>query len=468
MTRSAAPRISAVLTAVLAFLLVVALAGGALAAPRSSSAKGKGPKHGGVPIEEPTATPTEPTGTPTQTTDARVVVADIDTGVNPYHEFFNLGTASSVTPAVLAEFGIDDSHIIRLTRTGNFARDYAADKAKWDAVKVGEPYWFEGTNIIGISFEPGSRIILPDDEDDTHGVGTAASVLNANPEAIVVFAEGMANADAEKWAFNHPAVDAVTTSYGFPGSLPIPVHVQNSYVGVVENGKHHFGAADNSPALSPPDGTSGPWWSIGIAGFEEGSGEGRTVLSGNLPDFVADFTQDLPYCAECEKGTQSVGGTSFATPRSAGTFSKILLEARRAAGHAGGIVTEGVETPLMVNGTTKLTNWQFRRALEQGAYYPTMADWDPIEGVFDFLSVPVNDVAPWAQVSWGAITPDAEHEVITQTLSHLGIGEAPTRTKSADTCLGMTANMEARRAYWDNVNLGSESWMTSDYPYIAC
>ena len=467
MTRLAAPRLSvlgtAVAAAIAAALLVAPFAAGAAAGPKAPNPKAeKGLTQAGFISEEPAPEPTEPT------VDARVVVADIDTGINPYHEFFNLGENSSVTPAVLAEFGIDEAHIMRLTRTGNFQRDYAADKAQWDAVKEGEPYWFEGTNIIAISFEPGERIILPDDEDDTHGVGTAASVLGANPEAIVVFAEGMADADAETWTFNHPAVDAVTTSYGFPGSLPIPFHVVNSYVGVVENGKHHFGAADNSPALSPPDGTSGPWWSIGIAGFEEGSSEGRQVVSGSLPDFVADFTQDLPYCAECEKGTQSVGGTSFATPRSAGTFSKILLEARRAAGHVGGIVTEGVETPLMVNGSFTLTNWQIRRALEQGAYYPTTADWDPVEGVFDFLSVPVNDVAPWAQVSWGVITPDAEHEVVSQTLSHLGVGAPATRTKSAEACAAMTANIQARHAYWDNVAIGSESFLTSADPYIYC
>ena len=460
MTRFAAPRTfaaHAALAAIIAVALLLApFAGSALAAPKKAkTATTASP----APTEEPAPAPVAA---------SRVVVADIDTGVNPYHQFFNTGASSSVTPAVLAEFGIGESNIIRLTRTGNFAADYAADQAQWAQVKVGEPYWFEGTNIIGISFEPGSRIILPDNEDDTHGVGTAASVLGANPEAVVVFVEGMANADGEQWAFNHPAVDIVTTSYGIPGSVPLPFHVNNSYVGVVEKGKQHFGASDNSPALSPTDGTSGPWWSIGIAGFEEGTGEGRQVLSGNLVDFVADFTQDLPYCAECESGTQSVGGTSFATPRSAGTFSKILLEARRAAGHTGGIVTQGVPAPLMVDGSLKLTNWQMRRALEEGAYYPTTADWDPIEGAFDFLSVPVNDVAPWAQVSWGVITPDAEHQVVSQTLSHLGIGSAPTRTKSADTCAAMTANIDARYAYWDNVAFGSESWMGSAAPYVYC
>src|SRR3954454_5523736 len=44
----------------------------------------------------------------------RVVVADIDTGINPYHSFFHV-KKPSVTPAVLAEFGIDAARVITLT-----------------------------------------------------------------------------------------------------------------------------------------------------------------------------------------------------------------------------------------------------------------------------------------------------------------------------------------------------------------
>jgi hypothetical protein len=232
---------------------------------------------------------------------------------------------------------------------------------------------------------------------------------------------------------------------------------------VVELGKQHFGAADNSPAASPPDGTSGPWWSIGIAGYHEDTSEGREALSGSLPDFVGDFTQDLPYCHDCESGTRSVSGTSFATPRSAGTFSAVLLEARRATGHTGGIATEprGGGMPLMVERKRAsglagggLTNWDLRCALEEGAYYPTTAEYDPLQNIEeDLTAVPINDVAPWAQAGWGAITPDPEHGVVGETLAHTGIAQfgPPTRFKSELTCAFMTLNIEARHAYWDTV-----------------
>ena len=120
------------------------------------------------------------------------------------------------------------------------------------------------------------------------------------------------------------------------------------YVYGVKRGKVHFGAAANDPTYSSLDQTSGPWWSIGIAGYEEGSSNGRSMTSGTLPDFVGDFTQELPYCRSCEEGLESVGGTSFATPRSAGTFSKILLEARRSLDHEGGIAVVWIVYPLAV------------------------------------------------------------------------------------------------------------------------
>jgi subtilisin family serine protease len=420
-------------------------------------------------------------------TGARVSVAVIDSAINPYHEFFNAGgepytaqAPSSVTPEVLAAFGIDAAHQIELTRTGNFEADYAADKARvWDKIKTGELYWFKGTNIIAASFDPGARPILPDDSGDTHGVGTSAAVVRANPEAIIVFLEGITE-QAETFAFTHPQIDIVTTSYGPIGSIPLPYHLTSSYTGVVKNGKLHFGAADNSPSTAPQDSTAGPWWTIGIAGFQEATtgttptdpgSEGRQVLSGSLPDFVADFTQTLPYCHNCETGMQRVSGTSFATPRSAGTMSKIVLETRRALRHIGGISQGADGKPVMAQGENKsITNWQFRRALENGAYYPSVYDYTvTTTGTYNVTSVPVLDPAPWAQVGWGAITPDSQHQVVEQTLAHLGIRGQITRYKDYAACQFMTGLIQARHIYWDRVAFESESWFqTANDPYIYC
>jgi hypothetical protein len=428
----------------------------------------------------------------------RVVVADIDSGINVYHSFFYAGgeayktaAPSSVTPEVLAAFGIDEAHQIELTRTGNFAADYAADLSRvWSQIRHGEPYWFKGTNVIAVSFVPGSRPVLPDDSADTHGFGTASAVLRANPEAVVLFVEGISD-ESERFTFTHPEVDIVTTSYGIPGSLPVPsavfgteyTHLNQSFHGVVNMGKLHFGAADNSPALSPPDGTSGPWWSIGVAGFQEATegttpadpgSNGKQLLSGSLPDFVADFTQVLPYCADCESGGySSISGTSFATPRSAGTASKIILEVRRALGHVGGMnyrPDTGAAVLAYGSGRT-VTNWQVRRALEQAAYFPRVTEYTPTTtGTSNLTSLPVLDPAPWATVGWGVITTAPSRGVVTQALAALGIRGTLTRTKGADACAFMSAQIQARHLFWDNwVNSQSNGFSFSGQdPYIYC
>ena len=421
----------------------------------------------------PAARADTPRQEPARPSKARVVVAVVDSGINVYHEYFYAhgplyknSRPSSVTPSVLKEFGIGKRNIIKVHRTGNFAADFRKDVRQFEKIKKGEPYWFKGTNIIGVSFLGDGQRLRPDGNASEHGIGTAAAVLAANPDAIVVPVEDISN-ESEKWAFTHPAVDIVSTSYGPLTSVPTANHLSYSYTGVVKNGKAHFGAAANDPTYSTLDETSGPWWSIGIAGFEEGTSNGRQMLSGNVPDFVGDFHQDLPYCRSCEEGLENVGGTSFATPRSAGTFSKILLQARRDAGHRGGIKTKGKKNPVMVAGKKSLTVWEMRRALEEAAYYPSTDDYGT-EGGIEPTSVPVNDVAPWLQTGWGLISPARQYKVIDQALAHLKVRGKVTRKKPQEACDFMTANMAARHGYFDRLAIFSQSFGKSKDPYIYC
>lgn len=284
----------------------------------------------------------------------------------------------------------------------------------------------------------------------------------------------------------HPAVDFISTSYGYPGSLPIPEHIAKSFTGTYSYGKLHFGACDNSPATAPQDGTCGPWWSIGIAGYEEAdfnyltgapqeSSGGRQLMSGTFPDFIADYTQVLPYCRDCEDGyNEFTAGTSFATPRSAGTASKILLAARRKTGQLGGIQRPAAATPLMVHSAgVSISNWQLRRALEQAAWIPGIDSYDPVNGAFDQVAVPIPPLAPWTVAGWGVLSPE-RGEVVEQTLSLLGLRERPAgevaRTKSAEHCLFQTALIDARKTYWDNIALLSETYLNapSPDPYLYC
>ncbi|MGJ8668868.1 MAG: S8 family serine peptidase [Oceanococcus sp.] len=414
--------------------------------------------------------------------DTRVIVSVLDSGVNPYHDFYYAGSAiypdsapSSVTPAVLYELGVKPENILELTRSGNMQLDLEADAAIWDSVKRGETYWIKGTNVVVISFAGGEVPALkPAVEKSAHGVGTSAAVLAANPEAVILFVEtqGALGSDvSHDYAFLHPAVDILTTSYGIsiPNTgFPLPEWrtFHNSYPAVVELGKLHFSSGGNGPGLTPARAGAGPWWSIGVSGNEEGTSEGRAVLSGNFPDFLSDFTQDLPYCHDAQNCYSNVGGTSFSTPRAAGVASRVLLDARRAANHTGGIDLDA-EQPIMVQrDELPITNWFLRRALEQAAYIPQISDYDPTEAVFDLVGVPIIPGAEWLQVGWGDLTASEDKGVVSAALAHLGF-EGEARSKAQGFCEFQTENIQQRKWYWDNIAATLPDVLGGDAPPAA-
>ena len=408
----------------------------------------------------------------------RVVVADLDSAINPYHDFY-YARPSAVTREVLAELGVKPENVVQLTRTGDFAADIAADSGFWASVKRGELYHFLGTNIIATSLAFSEPYLKPTTAKNPHGVGTSSSVLMANPDAIIFFVEAndaLGSAETHAAAFQHPAVDMVTTSYGISfasGLMPAPEYraFEHSYEGVVERGKLHFSSGGNGPGVTALRAGAGPWWSIGVSGIQEGESEGDTLLSGNLPDFVSDFTQTLPYCVDCESGETRVSGTSFSTPRSAGLASRVLLEVRRAMKHKGGI--------RLVNGTSvmatttpdnkgkakkcgtkidcvSVTNWQVRRALEQAAWIPDYSAYDPTQASAGGVGLPLSPIAPWTQTAWGDLSTDPAKGVHAAALAELSrlsgyaLGGTP-RPKDVGYCEWQTAVIEARKAWWNEI-----------------
>lgn len=423
----------------------------------------------------------------------RVVVAVLDSGINPYHDFYYAGGPaypdghpSAVTQEVLDALGVKPENVVTLTRTGNLASDLAADAAFWSRVVRGETYHFRGTHIIATSFAGGSDVVLrPDVSKSAHGVGTSSTVLTANPDAILLFVEQASELGSEtshRYAFLHPAVDVLTTSYGvsIPNTgFPLPEYraFEHTYESTVGMGKLHFSSGGNGPGLTPLRAGAGPWWSIGVSGIEEHSSEGDTLLSGNFPDFVSDFTQTLAYCMDCEAGMTEVAGTSFSTPRAAGVASRVILEARAARGHAGGIVDAGGQ-PVMITGAgDAISNWEVRRALEEASWTPDSTAYDPVDGVFDLAGLPINPVAPWLQIGWGDLTADPAKGVVPAALGGLGVGGGA-RAKGAGFCEFQTLIIEERKLYWnelapalpDNPVLGGETppGAPAEDPFVYC
>tara|TARA_Y100000589_G_scaffold201124_1_gene189730 strand:+ start:2201 stop:3400 length:1200 start_codon:yes stop_codon:yes gene_type:complete len=366
------------------------------------------------------------------------VVAPIDTGINVYHNHFAM---NETYPEWLLE-GLGVTMWCNLTTNGTWAERYEADKEEcWDIITSQDIVWFVGTRIIGTTPDDSTDIPILDDPSDGHGTAVTGSVLDANPDAVIFFVEGFSDA-AVLAAANQPLVDIISTSFGPIGSIPVPGIEDATRVAVVEEGKIHTGASDNTPSPAIQDSTAGPPWSIGISGYAEEDDDQKETMSGSYPDIAADWTQLLPNHDDID-GYHVTSGTSFATPRTAGILSEVLEVLRGKAGddRSG---ASGQRGGFLVNSTSnfsQLTNSDIRNALNLSAWYPSFQTWDPTTG-----TLPISPIAPCTQVGWGVVNMSNIQPII----NHLdGTTELPPRPADVVAC--MDANQNIREAYWSFV-----------------
>ncbi len=375
---------------------------------------------------------------PASATSPRVVVAVIDSGVNFYHDWFQRN--DSLSEDVLKEL-VDDKGLppARFTPSdvGNWTERVADDHDALRAVQSGQLYYFEGTNVLGISFDS-----TPEDEDQylflsgaSHGTMTSGAIVENNPNAIVIMAQGD-YARAEAWVAERPWIDVISMSYGPPQSAPREVYGFETSIHtekMASAGKVPVGAADNSPAAAPIDETAGPPWVIGVAG-DNSTTRCRQHNSGTAPDFTSDFTQRLPRWNDTTNTTVG-SGTSFATPKTASTFSRVIYDVRVSWEHKGGIL----EGALAKSADGKeLTFTSLRDAFNRTAVYFDQS-CQPQPGT----NLPVAQTSPWAQQGWGHVGP----EVVNATIAHLlGVKVA---AEKPDAAVSYQESLyRAREAFW--------------------
>ena len=366
---------------------------------------------------------------------AHSVVAPIDTGINVYHDHFR---TNETYPQWLLD-GLGVTKVCDLTFEGSWQERYDVDReACWDTLTASDIVYFPGTKIIGSSPDGDSDILILDDPSDGHGSAVTGAVLDANPNAVIYFVEGFSS-EAVQSAADQPLVDVITTSFGAPGSVPAPGIERATESAVVEFGKIHTGAADNSPSPAVQDSTAGPPWSIGVSGYAEEGDDQKETMSGSYPDIAADWTQLLPNHDDTD-GYHETSGTSFATPRTAGILSLVITMLRADAGDmmSGASDDYARNGSLVSSGNLSINNAEIRHALNQSAWYPSFSTWDPTSG-----TTPMSPVAPCTQVGWGVVNMSN----VMPIYNHLaGIEQIPNRPADVVAC--MNANQDIREAYW--------------------
>ncbi len=363
------------------------------------------------------------------------VVAPVDTGINVYHDHFMM--EKDYPDWLLSGLGVNI--ICDISTNGTWEERYQSDKEScWDIITSTDIVWFRGTRIIGTTPDDDTEIPILDDLQDGHGTAVTGAVLNANPDAVIFFVEGFSDA-AVLAAANQPLVDIITTSFGPIGSIPVPGIEDATWVAVVQNGKIHTGAADNSPSPAVQDSTAGPPWSIGISGYAEEGDDQKETMSGSYPDLAADWTQVLPNHDDID-GYHETSGTSFATPRTAGLLSKIIMNLRGEFGDYSSGADLQLRNKSIIHGIDfKLSNDQIRDSLNMSGWYPSFSTWDPLSG-----TTPISPVAPCTQVGWGVIN---ESNVI-PIIEHLN-GSNIMNERPSDVVMCMEVNQEMRESYWN-------------------
>jgi hypothetical protein len=377
----------------------------------------------GACVERPLAaqraeTVAAPTGNPLRLR-PHAVIAVIDTGVNPYHRWFLDANRTMAPSEYIPGYPKDATRLDLSLDATDYEAAFAADEAKWTALRPGTLVWIPGTKIIGGIAVNGIDGKYPVLDEDSHGSGITSVILQGCPECSIVmidFTTGTA-ADSLEWVARQDWIDAVSMSWGltmgrFAPNDPSP-RLNTALKHVWQSGKLLVAAAGNTPYPYSWYLPAGSPLVIATGGVET-STHGETTLASKFPDLVSNYTNQVAH-KETFTGNGPGPGTSFAAPAIAGVIGRVLLALRATANdhgpRVGHLLVNGSVAPgLLADG--RVTNAEVWSALNQSALYFQTAEYRPHEyreknpvWMAAMLTLPILPT-PWIQMGWGYPGPE--------------------------------------------------------------
>jgi hypothetical protein len=411
-----------------------------------------------------------------------VVVALLDSGINPYHEVFRRPNNTQPPWTYIPGFP-KDAIALNLTFNGTYQENVEADKDTWTKVEKGKVYWIPHTCIAGaVSFSvPDSSIPLPIYpalsslilDEISHGTITSSCVVKANPNATIFMIQcGYKHCEeALCWAINQSWIDIISFEFGNNNGLGLPVNPEFYGIPKVSEqgwkaGKILISATGNRPVASIGQPESAPPAFISIGGGNEDA-HGEIAMSSKLPDYITKWIHNHTAIYTVD-GYETSGACSWAMAYASGVFSSIILKAREELNYNDGI-KDGTFIKIQEKNIS-ITNQDIRDAVNKTAIYWSMTDYDATKnqllpnvsdpnGIVTSLeagplsiSIPVAPLS-FLQMGWGYIGPEIVNETVDILLGRKEW--TPTQEKQLAEPY-MNAIYELRKQFWDNWPLGAQ------------
>jgi hypothetical protein len=379
-----------------------------------------------------------------QQTTPLTVIGVADSGINPYHLEFSAQTYPD--PAVLRLTGNftkhpseyipgypKDAEALDITLGQGYYPEQ--DKPIWTGnttIQPDELYWIPGTKIVGaidggvLTSSNTGDDLHPILDDNGHGSGSA-SVSTGNRygycgTCLLVVLEDLDESvlTAYDW------IDITSHSFGYVGGAPLgPALGPNTATrAAAERGQTVLFAAGNGvgnafdvPIATYGSDQTGPDWNITVGAIRRDNQ--RAIVGDGIPVHISAWGDgNLP--SACRTGTVgqcAFGGTSAATPYTAGVFGTVLTEARRALGDGrtgqrpGQVVGDG----LAIDGSSFLADGKLTRTELREAVLKTAQPLNQSNAVSPFpfpMTAPYVGEANVLFEGYGAATPESAQRAV--------------------------------------------------------